>query len=79
MNTLAWLGLIVGCLIILVAIAGVVVIIRYRPTVEYAQAGRRQRSEPVTGWRRALALVVGAPLVTAVLLLRATGLFRDHD
>ena len=78
MNTFAWLGLVVGCLILLVAIASAVLTIRYRPTVEYAEAGRGGRSESVTGWRRAVALVVGAPVVTVVLLLRVTGLFRNR-
>jgi hypothetical protein len=78
MSILTGLALIAGCLLLLVAIAGVVVVVRYRPTVEYAYVERGQRSEAVTGWKRAVALAVGAPLLAAGLLLRALGLLRDH-
>ena len=72
MNTLAWLGLVVGCLVVLVAIAGAVVTIWYRPTVEYAyQEGRGGQPESVTGWRRAVVLAIGAPVFAVVLLFRA--------
>jgi hypothetical protein len=78
MSTLAWLGLVVGSLILFVAIASVVVTIRYRPTVEIADGGGGGRPESITGWRRVVALVVGAPVFTVFLLLRAAGLFRDR-
>jgi hypothetical protein len=79
MNTLAWIGLAVGCLIVFVAIASVVVATRYRPTVEVADVGCSGRPESMTGWRRVVALVVGAPVFTVFLLLRAAGLFRERQ
>ena len=78
MNTFAALALIAGCLLLLMAIASVVVFIRYRPTVEYASVESGQRSVAVTGWRRAVALSAGVPMFTLVLLLRALGLFRER-
>lgn len=61
MNTLVWLALIGGCLLLLAMIASVAVVIRYRPTVEYAYAERGHRPKLVTGWRRGVALSVGLP------------------
>jgi len=77
MNIFTWLGPVVGCLILTVAIAGALVIIWHRPTVEYVYLAAAHKGRSVTGWRRAVVLGIGAPVVGMVFLLRTVGLFRD--
>jgi hypothetical protein len=78
MSTSIWLGLIFGGLALL-GIGCVLLVLHYRPTVESARPNKHGQFEPVTGWKRALALLVGAPVFVAFFVLRAAGLFREPN
>ena len=77
MTISAWLGLAVGSVAALLAIASVVVAFWYRPTVEYSQSRVGGSAVPVAGWSRAVALLIGCPVAAIVLLLRALGLIQE--
>jgi hypothetical protein len=73
--TPARFAVVVGGLTLLLAIAGLSFVVRYRPTVEYERV--KGEARPVTGWRRTIALVIGSPFVAVVFLLRVLGFFRE--
>ena len=71
----AFVVLTLGVLVALLAIAGLAAAHKYQPTV-FTQSAPDQ---PVTGWRRSVALVVLSPMISIALLLRAAGLLKTVD
>jgi hypothetical protein len=66
MSKFAGFGL-VATLLVVVAIACIVLNLYYRPTVERANRGGVGPTEPVLGWRRAIASIVLTPIALVVL------------